>query len=73
MSMSNAELMDTGMRCLMDKLGTVEAERFISTLMQERFDYTQWQQDRFANVDLAAFNADARAWAAENERALGLR
>ena len=45
--MSNAEVMDRGMMCLLRGLGSVETERFIAILSQERFDYTKWQKERF--------------------------
>lgn len=34
-----------GMRLLIEHLGKVEAERFISLIIREPFDYTEWQQD----------------------------
>ncbi len=33
-----------GLRALVDNLGTVEAEKFISLILREPFDYTKWQQ-----------------------------
>lgn len=67
MSMSTEELMDTGMRYLVEKLGTVEAEKFIAAVLRERFDYTEWQRTRFADEGLDCLNAAAMAWAAEHE------
>lgn len=34
-----------GMRLLIEHLGKVEAERFISLIIREPFDYTEWRQD----------------------------
>jgi len=48
--MSNAEILDRGMTCLLQGLGALETERFISALNQEQFDYTKWQRERFDNV-----------------------
>jgi len=31
-----------GMEILLEKLGRVDAERFVSLLLREPFDYTQW-------------------------------
>ena len=62
MSISTTELMNRGMRCLVEKLGTVEAEMFIAAIMRERFDYTKWQREHFNDVELEAFNAAAVAW-----------
>ena len=38
-------IMSSGMKCLVDKLGIVEAEIFISMIRENRFDYTEWRQD----------------------------
>ena len=34
-----------GMKVLLEHLGKVEAERFISLIIREPFDYTKWQKD----------------------------
>ena len=38
-------IMSAGMKCLVEKLGTVEAEIFISIIRENTFDYTEWRQD----------------------------
>jgi hypothetical protein len=38
-------MMSTGMRCLVEKLGIVEAEMFISVIRENSFDYTEWRRD----------------------------
>ena len=43
---------EEGMRALSDKLGLVEAERFISLVMREKFDYTKWQENLYQNETL---------------------
>lgn len=67
MNTSTAELMDRGMRYLVEKLGAVDAEHFIAAILRERFDYTQWQRARFDDEDLESLNAAATAWATEYE------
>lgn len=47
MSPSTAEIMNKGMKCLMEQLGVVEAERFVAAVIREKFDYTRWQRDYF--------------------------
>lgn len=32
---------------LMEHLGVVEAERFVATVIREKFDYTRWQKEYF--------------------------
>jgi len=52
---------EEGMRALSDKLGLVEAERFIALVIREKFDYTKWQENLYENVSLKdlAQKADA--------------
>ncbi len=38
-------IMSAGMNCLMEKLGVVEAEMFISMIRENTFDYTEWRQN----------------------------
>ena len=49
-----------GMKALSDKLGLVEAERFIALVIREQFDYTEWQRDMFEDMplDMLIENAD---------------
>ncbi len=54
MSTNSIEVIDRGLRCLSTNMGVKEAEIFISTLLRERFDYTQWRQsflDRIATFE----------------------
>ncbi|MCR5168123.1 MAG: hypothetical protein K6C13_13055 [Oscillospiraceae bacterium] len=48
-------IMNEAMDCLISKLGVVETEIFISNLMREPFDYTEWQRKKFDNVSLDEF------------------
>jgi hypothetical protein len=34
-----------GMHALVERLGMIDAERFISSISRERFDYTEWQRN----------------------------
>ena len=34
-----------GMQALIDKLGYVDAERFVSMISRENFDYSEWRRD----------------------------
>ncbi|MCL2472358.1 MAG: hypothetical protein FWF26_01655 [Treponema sp.] len=44
-----------GMNILSENLGLVDAERFISLILREPFDYTEWQQDLYKDVTLDDF------------------
>jgi len=41
---------DEGMRVLNERLGIVEAERFITLIIREPFDYTRWQSDLYEDM-----------------------
>ena len=41
---TDTELKIKGMEVLLKELGKVEAERFISLIKREPFDYTRWQR-----------------------------
>jgi len=45
-------LRNEGMKILINKLGQVEAERFISLIIREPFDYTEWQRDLFNDMSV---------------------
>ena len=57
---SDSVLKDDGMRILAEQLGIVEAERFIVLLRRESFDYTQWRQGLYKDVQLDIFLRDAQ-------------
>ena len=42
---NSAVLLDRGIRCLNNELGILDAERFVSLLLKEPFDYTEWRKD----------------------------
>ena len=45
-------LRQEGMRILSDNLGLVEAERFISLIIREPFDYIEWQRNLYNDVSI---------------------
>ena len=49
-------IVDTGIRCLIEKLGTIDTEHFISTIIREKSDYTKWHQKYFADVSSDDFH-----------------
>ena len=50
---TDTEIRTKGLQVLIQELGPVEAERFITLILREPFDYTQWQRDLWTerNVD----------------------
>ena len=47
MSANMVEIMNKGMKCLTDQIGTVETEQLILFIIIEKFDYTKWQRGYF--------------------------
>jgi hypothetical protein len=47
------------MRVLSEHMGMVEAERFITLILREPFDYTEWRQELFKDEDLDGFLQNA--------------
>ncbi|MDR1477860.1 MAG: hypothetical protein LBJ00_02850 [Planctomycetaceae bacterium] len=45
-------LRNEGMKVLINNLGRVEAERFISLIIREPFDYTEWQKNLFDDLSV---------------------
>lgn len=50
-----------GMRALMQVLGTVEAERFITLINREHFDYTEWRKNQWQDETVASIARRARS------------
>ena len=57
--MTNTVLINTGMKILIEKLGNVDAEKFISLIIREPFDYTKWQRDLFDGMSVEEINEEA--------------
>jgi hypothetical protein len=66
--MSDTAIMEVGMRSLVDSLGVVDAERFITRLIREPFDYTKWQRNLFSNMTIDEISAEAVAHCKANPR-----
>jgi hypothetical protein len=66
---SNAVIKNEGMRVLAEQLGLVDAERFITLLRREPFDYTEWRRDLYKDVPLDEFLKNAAEFRSEQERA----
>ena len=63
---NNIEIMNKGIECLLEKLGIVETEQFISVIIREQFDYTKWQREKFDNIDADTFNSAAVNYSIKN-------
>ncbi|MCM1194139.1 MAG: hypothetical protein NC389_17165 [Acetatifactor muris] len=62
--MANAmKILDQGFACLVDHLGVIDAEYFISLIKRDDFDYTVWQREYFDEMKPGEFAAKASAYA----------
>jgi len=53
---------EEGMRALSERLGLVEAERFIALIAREQFDYTKWQESLYDGESIEKLCEDADAF-----------
>ena len=67
---TETQLRYEGMDALVGKLGMIDAERFISLILRERFDYTEWQRHLWENDSIETiYQRAAERWEAhERER-----
>ena len=49
-----------GMKALRNQLGVVEAERFITLIRRDNFDYTEWQRDLWPDKSVDEIFAAAK-------------
>jgi len=60
-------IMNRGMNYLLEKLGALETEIFISRLLREPFDYTKWRQDNlYDEMSLHELNQKAAQYAKDH-------
>lgn len=58
--MTDTILKCKGFDALTKSLGLVDAERFISLILREPFDYTEWQRDLYKDVPLDEFYSNVK-------------
>jgi hypothetical protein len=56
---TDTEVRLRGLRALVETLGPVDAERFITLILREPFDYTQWQRHLWADKSVAELSQAA--------------
>jgi len=64
-TITDTEVKQKGLGALLDALGEVDAERFITLLNRDPFDYTMWQKNLFEN--LSVNDLSSKAMAARNK------
>ena len=56
----------SAMELLIDKFGPVDAERFVSLINKEPFDYTVWHRDLFEGMSVREISHAAKKYCDEN-------
>ena len=64
---TDSELKVKGIKALINELGEVGAERFITLLIREPFDYTKWQRNLWADVSIKELSKQAMEFIKEKE------
>jgi len=64
---TTAAIMKDGINCLVERLGVIETEIFISQLIREPLDYTKWQREYYADMSVKELNKRAIEYAKNNQ------
>lgn len=56
---TDTEIKIKGVEALVKALGEVQAEKFISLMLREPFDYTIWQRELWTDVELEELSKKA--------------
>ncbi|MDL1979288.1 MAG: hypothetical protein LWX52_14555 [Deltaproteobacteria bacterium] len=56
---TDIEIKQRGIKALIADLGNVQAERFISLIIREPFDYTKWQRDLWPDESVEVLSQKA--------------
>lgn len=56
---TDEELKVQGVRALIDALGDVQAERFVSLMTRTPFDYTKWQANLWPDAGVEELSREA--------------
>lgn len=60
-TITDTEVKQKGLGALLEALGEVDAERFITLLNRDPFDYTVWQRGIFENMNVNQVSSKAMA------------
>jgi len=59
--LTDAALKQKGFEALTQSLGILDSERFISLILSEPFNYTEWQRDLYGDMSLDEFYEKVKA------------
>jgi hypothetical protein len=64
--LTDTEIKLAGVKALTEALGEVDAERFISLILREPFDYTKWQRNLWEDRSVEDISHAAMAYVHKN-------
>ena len=65
--LTDTEIKKKGFKILIENLGDVDAEKFISLLIKEPFDYTQWQSTLWSDQTVKKVSEKAMDYRSKNK------
>ena len=66
---TDTEIKTEGFKALVSALGDVQAEKFITLIMREPFDYTKWQKKLWPDKSIKDISNAAMAFRSESKTA----
>ncbi len=66
--LTDTEIKRKGFRILIEKLGDVDAEKFISLIIKEPFDYTDWQTTLWSDQTIEQVSEKAMDYKKKNKK-----
>lgn len=66
---TDTEIKTQGFRALAKALGDIQAEKFITLIMREPFDYTKWQKKLWPDSSIYDVSKAAMKFRAESQNA----
>ncbi|MBP7280356.1 MAG: hypothetical protein KBA66_02180 [Leptospiraceae bacterium] len=65
---TDTEIRSLGFQVLFKYMDIIEAEKFISIINREKFDYTEWRQTLFEDMTIEDIIKDAKKFAIDFRR-----
>ena len=65
--LTDTEIKKKGLKILIENLGDLEAEKFISLIIKEPFDYTQWQSTLWSDQAVKTVSEKAMNYRSKNK------
>lgn len=67
---TDSEIKQKGIELLIKELGEIEAERFITLIIREPFDYTEWQKNLWPDISVEELSKKAMEYVTKQKNEL---